>query len=105
MFQKPISKLAAGLRNGEFSSEELTQSFLDRIGRYDSQLNSVITLTESAALEAARAVSAQGYLLYRRCAYQLWLTHAGQLCSALRCDCDREVERGGRCYAGKNQYG
>src|SRR5210317_1922433 len=55
MFQKSISKLAAGLRDGEFSSEELTQGFLDRIGRYDSQLNSVITLTDSAALEAARA--------------------------------------------------
>ncbi len=55
MFQKSISELAAGLRDGEFSSEELTQSFLDRIGRYDAQLNSVITLTDSAALEAARA--------------------------------------------------
>jgi len=55
MLQKSISELAAGLRNGEFSSAELTQSFVDRIQRYDAQLNSVITLTDSAALEAAKA--------------------------------------------------
>jgi len=59
MLQKSISELAAGLRAGEFSSEELTQGFLDRIKRFDSQLNSVITLTDSAALEAARAADAR----------------------------------------------
>ncbi len=59
MLQKSISELAAGLRNGEFSSAELTQSFVDRIQRYDAQLNSVITLTDSAALEAAKAADAR----------------------------------------------
>ncbi len=54
MFQKTISELAAGLRAGEFSSEELTQSFLARIEKYDAQLNSVVTLTADAALAAAR---------------------------------------------------
>ena len=59
MLQKSISELAAGLRNGEFSSAELTQSFVDRIQRYDAQLNSVITLTDSAALESAKAADAR----------------------------------------------
>jgi aspartyl-tRNA(Asn)/glutamyl-tRNA(Gln) amidotransferase subunit A len=55
MYQKTIAELAAGLRAGEFSSEELTQSYLDRIEKYDGQLNSVLTVVASAALEAARA--------------------------------------------------
>jgi aspartyl-tRNA(Asn)/glutamyl-tRNA(Gln) amidotransferase subunit A len=55
MFQKTISELAAGLRSGEFSSEALTQCFLDRIGRYDGQLNSLVTLTADSALADARA--------------------------------------------------
>ncbi len=54
MFQKTISELAEGLRNGEFSSEELTQTYLERIKKFDSQLNSVVTLTADAALAAAR---------------------------------------------------
>jgi aspartyl-tRNA(Asn)/glutamyl-tRNA(Gln) amidotransferase subunit A len=55
MYQKTIAELAAGLRAGEFSSEELTQSCLDRIEEHDAKLNCVVTLTESAALEAAKA--------------------------------------------------
>ena len=55
MFQKTISELAAGLRDGEFSSEELTQAFLERIEKFDPQLNSVVTVTADAALAAARA--------------------------------------------------
>ena len=54
MYEKTIAELAAGLRAGEFSSEELTRSCLDRIDKYDEQLNSVVTVTASAALEAAR---------------------------------------------------
>jgi aspartyl-tRNA(Asn)/glutamyl-tRNA(Gln) amidotransferase subunit A len=55
MFQKTISELAAGLRSGEFCSEELTQAFLERIERFDPQLNSVVTLTAEAALADATA--------------------------------------------------
>ena len=55
MYQKTIAELAAGLRAGEFSSEELTQAFLDRIEKHDEQLNSVVTLCASAAMETARA--------------------------------------------------
>ena len=55
MYRNTIAELAAGLRAGEFSSEELTRSFLDRIEKYDEQLNSVLTVTAPAALEAAKA--------------------------------------------------
>jgi aspartyl-tRNA(Asn)/glutamyl-tRNA(Gln) amidotransferase subunit A len=55
MHNKSIAELAAGLRAGTFSSQELTRSFLDRIAKLDPRLNSVVTLTEASALEQARA--------------------------------------------------
>ncbi|HKJ10739.1 MAG TPA: Asp-tRNA(Asn)/Glu-tRNA(Gln) amidotransferase subunit GatA [Gammaproteobacteria bacterium] len=55
MHTKTIVELGAGLRAGEFSSEELTRRFLDRIKRHDRQLNAFVTVTEAAALEQARA--------------------------------------------------
>ena len=54
MLQMSISQLAAGLRAGDFSSEELTRTYLERIRRLDEKLNAVLTLTEASALEAAR---------------------------------------------------
>ncbi len=54
MHKQTIASLAEGLRAGEFSSEELTRHFLDRIQRYNGQLNCYITVTEEAALAAAR---------------------------------------------------
>lgn len=59
MHQKTIVEMAAGLRAGEFSSEELTRSCLQRIETHDAQLNSVITLTAEAALAAAQAADAR----------------------------------------------
>jgi len=55
MHTKTIAELAAGLRAGEFSSEELTRALLDRIGRLDPQLNAFITVTTEPALAQARA--------------------------------------------------
>jgi aspartyl-tRNA(Asn)/glutamyl-tRNA(Gln) amidotransferase subunit A len=55
MHNKSIAELAAGLRGGAFSSQELTRGFLDRIARLDPQLNSLITLTEASALQQAAA--------------------------------------------------
>ncbi|VAW79157.1 Aspartyl-tRNA(Asn) amidotransferase subunit A @ Glutamyl-tRNA(Gln) amidotransferase subunit A [hydrothermal vent metagenome] len=55
LFKKTIKELAAGLRSGDFSSLELTQHFLERIEKYDAQLNSIITLTAESALADARA--------------------------------------------------
>ena len=54
MHQKSLSELAAGLRAGEFTSEALTRHFLDRIKQFDGELNSVVTITEEQALQAAR---------------------------------------------------
>ncbi|MDT8896069.1 Asp-tRNA(Asn)/Glu-tRNA(Gln) amidotransferase subunit GatA [Halomonas sp. I1] len=53
MHDKTLTELAAGLRAGEFSSRELTQDLLGRIDRLDGRLNSFITVTGDAALEAA----------------------------------------------------
>ncbi len=52
MHTKTIAELAAGLRNGEFSSRELTQHYLDRIKQH-SELNCFITVTEQQALADA----------------------------------------------------
>ena len=59
LHKKSITELAAGLRAGEFSSEELTRHFLQRIRDLDTRLNSVITVTEDLALEQARAADAR----------------------------------------------
>ncbi len=55
MHNKSIAELGQGLRAGEFSSEELTRFFLDRIQRFDPQLNSFVSVTDESALARARA--------------------------------------------------
>jgi aspartyl-tRNA(Asn)/glutamyl-tRNA(Gln) amidotransferase subunit A len=59
MHDKTITELAAGLQAREFSSVELTQHFLDRIGAVDGDLNSFITITPELAFEEARAADAR----------------------------------------------
>ena len=59
MQQKSIVELAAGLRGGEFSSVELTRSYLDRIRDLDGGLNSYITVCEEQALVAAELADRQ----------------------------------------------
>ena len=49
-----VAELAAGLRAGSYSSEELTRHYLDRIARFDAVLNSFITVVPERALEQAR---------------------------------------------------
>jgi len=53
MHTKTITELALGLRQHEYSSVELTQYFLERIAKYDNQLNSFITVTNDSALATA----------------------------------------------------
>nr|VFK31260.1 MAG: aspartyl/glutamyl-tRNA(Asn/Gln) amidotransferase subunit A [Candidatus Kentron sp. MB]VFK34780.1 MAG: aspartyl/glutamyl-tRNA(Asn/Gln) amidotransferase subunit A [Candidatus Kentron sp. MB]VFK76942.1 MAG: aspartyl/glutamyl-tRNA(Asn/Gln) amidotransferase subunit A [Candidatus Kentron sp. MB] len=50
-----LSELSMMLHRREISSEELTRFFLERIQRLDPSLNTLITVTESAAWEQARA--------------------------------------------------
>ena len=52
MHKLSIAELSKGLKNKEFSSVELTQHFLDRIGV--SSLNSYITVTDELALSQAK---------------------------------------------------
>lgn len=54
MYKKTIAELANGLRTGQFSSQELTQVYLDRVKRYQD-LNCFITVTEERALADAAA--------------------------------------------------
>ncbi|MCW9023489.1 MAG: Asp-tRNA(Asn)/Glu-tRNA(Gln) amidotransferase subunit GatA [Gammaproteobacteria bacterium] len=55
MHNKTIAELALGLRNGEFSSEELTRHTLARIASLDKELNSFITVSSEHALAQAKA--------------------------------------------------
>lgn len=53
-----VAELGWLIRERKITSVELTELFLDRIRRYDDQLNVVITLTEDLAMEQARAADA-----------------------------------------------
>ena len=53
MHTKSIKELAKALRSGEFSSVELTQSFLARIKQHQN-LNCFITVTDELALQEAK---------------------------------------------------
>jgi aspartyl-tRNA(Asn)/glutamyl-tRNA(Gln) amidotransferase subunit A len=59
MHHKSLIELAADLRRGAYTSEELTRACLERIAAHDKQLNSFITVTEELALAAARAADAR----------------------------------------------
>ena len=50
----PVEKLAVLIQSGAVTSEELTRMFLERIRRYDDELKTVVTLTDSLALAQAR---------------------------------------------------
>ena len=58
MYDKTILELAKGLRSGDYSSQELTQVFLNRI-RQHSEINAYITVTEELAMENARTADAR----------------------------------------------
>ncbi len=55
MFELTLAELARGLENGDFSSTELTQAYLQRIKSLDGQYNAFITVTEEQALAQAKA--------------------------------------------------
>ena len=54
MHELSLARMISGLQAGEFSSEELTGAFLDRIAALDTRLNSSITVDTDAALAMAR---------------------------------------------------
>ena len=54
MHNKTIAELSKSLAAGEFSSEELTKHYIQRIEKYGSQLNCFVTETADLALQQAR---------------------------------------------------
>ncbi len=50
----PVTHLEALIESRQVSSRELTELYLERLKRYDSRLNCVITLTEDLAMDQAR---------------------------------------------------
>ena len=54
-----VRQLAELLRTRQISSEELTRFFIDRIKKFDPQLECVVTLTEDLALAQARRADAE----------------------------------------------
>ncbi len=60
LFSQSMTELAAGLEAGDFTSVELTETLLERIGAEDEKLNAFITVTADEALQsAARADEAR----------------------------------------------
>lgn len=55
MHNKTLAELSYSLHHKEFSSVELTQHYLQRIKKFDAQLNSFITVCEDSALAEAKA--------------------------------------------------
>lgn len=58
MHEQTLAELARGLARKEFSSRELTQHFLDRIHRFDGDINSFVTVCDELALKQADAADA-----------------------------------------------
>ncbi|MCP1727373.1 aspartyl-tRNA(Asn)/glutamyl-tRNA(Gln) amidotransferase subunit A [Natronospira proteinivora] len=54
MYDKTLAELAAALKKGDVSSEELTRHYLDRIEKLDERYNAFITPTPDQALAQAR---------------------------------------------------
>ena len=59
MHNLTIAELIKGLQSKEFSSVELTQHFLDRIGSLNPAYNAVITVTAEQALKSAAEADAR----------------------------------------------
>ena len=55
MHNHTVSQLSRGLREGSYSSAEVTRNYLERIARLDERYNAFISVDETAALAAAEA--------------------------------------------------
>lgn len=64
LYQLALSQILAGLRNGDFSSRELTMAYISRIQQLEPRLKTFITQTPDLALEQAEYADQQ-YASYR----------------------------------------
>jgi aspartyl-tRNA(Asn)/glutamyl-tRNA(Gln) amidotransferase subunit A len=55
LYTRTLTDLSRGLKDGDFSSRELTESLLQRIEKHQQRLNAFITVTADAALQRADA--------------------------------------------------
>ena len=55
----PVTRLSELVRTGQVSSVELTELYLDRLRRYGSRLEAVITVTDELAMRQARRADAE----------------------------------------------
>ncbi|MDQ6829123.1 MAG: amidase, partial [Gemmatimonadota bacterium] len=55
----PVTRLARWIETRKLTSDRLTRIYLDRIKRFDPKLHCIITLTEEAALVAAKQADAE----------------------------------------------
>ena len=55
----PVGDLAVLLRTRKISSVKLTQFFIDRLKKYNPQINCVVTFTEELAMSQARRADAE----------------------------------------------
>ena len=62
----PLSRLSRWIETRQLTSERLTRLYLDRLGRFDSRLRCVITLTPDLALSQARQADREIQTLCRR---------------------------------------
>jgi aspartyl-tRNA(Asn)/glutamyl-tRNA(Gln) amidotransferase subunit A len=58
LHQKSAAEIGRGIHAGEFSSEEVTRHFLERIEQGNPRLNAFVTVTQERALEDARRADA-----------------------------------------------
>jgi len=54
MYQKTLAEQSRMLANGECSSTELTEHYLDRVARLDTDLNSFVSVDADVAIQSAR---------------------------------------------------
>ncbi len=60
MIELTIAQAHKGLKSKKFSSQELTQAYLDRIEKTDDKLNSYVTVTKDVAFEQAKKIDEKG---------------------------------------------
>jgi aspartyl-tRNA(Asn)/glutamyl-tRNA(Gln) amidotransferase subunit A len=58
LHSRTLTELAEGLASGDFSSVELVQGLLERVERFDPELNAFVTVTADEALRAAERADA-----------------------------------------------